>query len=143
MPDSRTTNHGIVWQTYWQLGDWFSRLGGAACYPSYHPADLGILIIVLLLTKQDRPALWTELLASGGQSLASSDCAGIDLLPYDLFRNAAPILGKTLKRLNDMAAMELSENTVLIREFAGYMNERLKSDGPSAWKTLCLRYDLL
>lgn len=120
-----------IWTAFCDLGDWFSRLGGAAAYPNFHEVDVGILMVVLLKTKSQDPTRWKEAVASQGRSLLSPHHAISEMIPRALLENAEHVLGRVIARLDTLT---LSPD--VIGEFVGYIDSRLHTGAPARWNNL-------
>ncbi len=126
-----------IWTALCDLGDWFSRLGGAAAYPHFHDADLGILLVVLLKTKSQDPIRWKEVVASQGRSLLRPHDSLSALVPGSLIESAEHILGDVITRLD-----KLTLEPDVIGEFVLYIDSRLRTDVPARWVDLKILLNL-
>ena len=131
---SKNENAHEIWLALGDLGDWFSRLGGAARYRSFQNSDLGILMVVLLRAKLNDKPRWDEISASQGHSLQKPHDEAATLIPRQLIENAGKVLESVVARLDKLEFKSDSEKQELLRDFARYIDSRLGEDVPTSWR---------
>ncbi|MDD2919313.1 hypothetical protein [Rhodoferax sp.] len=105
-------SHEII-KAFWALGDYFSRLGGAARYFNMSESEIPLYIACRLSKK------------------LTSAFEPRDYVSDQFVKSASPVLGVVHSHL-EMVTAQADELVGLIQEFIGYVNSKLKPEDRSA-----------
>ena len=109
-------NH--LWFALGELGEWFARLGGAACYRGFRDEEMPIAILILLQARFP--------------SVAPPDSLTQFLSPQ-FWEACAPVLASVRRRIDSIETTSDEEVRCVIRDFTRFVNTKLRKEEIQHW----------